>query len=286
MTKCITFSIAVVAMSLKASGLYAAGGDQAVSDGVIAEQRAALAAATEGVGVGPQAPRDIGVSDGQNARRFGMAPPASEMMLCDIHFHENAEHKGGEFTTFAGNGDGHGYGTGFKYDGTLSEAELKPTDVKIGESKHGDLVPGDTIEIHFVFSTAKATLGNSLNTCFTEAITNPHLRVEAVVGVLVNDTNAVDFTELAMIKMVDGLNHVPNLPDNLGSPVTYAGSTTGPGFNEAASPFQVTWNVRPNVVKIDIASVGVWLSDNAFEEKNAHGVRNLVTNPALLSKIN
>jgi len=39
------------------------------------------------------------------------------MNLCDIHFHKNAEHKGGEFTTYAGHGDGHGYLSGFKYNG-------------------------------------------------------------------------------------------------------------------------------------------------------------------------
>lgn len=244
-----------------------------------------LAVATDGAGVGPQSPRDIDAPVGQNERLFGAAPEARAMMLCDIHFHENAEHKGGAFTTFAGNGDGHGNGTGFKYNGTLTEAELDPLESKIGASEHGDLVPGDTIEIHFVYSTGKATLGHSLDTCLTDAIENPQFRVEAVVGVLVNDANAVDFTEMTRIEVIDGLNQVPNLPSNLGTPVSYAGSTTGPGYNEEASPFQVTWNVRPEVVKIDISSVGVWLSDNPFDESHAHGVRNLVTNPKLLSQI-
>ena len=107
----------------------------------------------------------------------------------------------------------------------------------------------------------------------------------AVVGVLVNDTSASDFMAMTQIEAVDGLNQVPNLPDNLGTPVSYAGSTTGPGYNEEASPFQVTWNVRPDVAKIDIASVGAWLSDNPFDEDHAHGVRNLVVNPDLLSEI-
>lgn len=261
----------------------AIGADHSVSDEVIAEQRATLASATEGKGYGPQSPRDIDALDGSNTRLFGVAPPVSEMTLCDIHFHENAEHKGGEFTTFAGNGDGHGYGTGYKYDGTLTEAELAPTDTKVGVSKHGDLVPGDTIEIHFVHSTAKATLGNGLGTCLSDAIGNPQLRVETVVAVLVNDSDAVDFTQMAKIEGSSGLNQVPNLPSNLGTPVIYAGSTTGPGYNEKGSPFQVTWSVRPKVVKLDINTVGAWLSDNEFDEDHAHGVRNLVVNPDLLS---
>ncbi|MCP5079377.1 MAG: hypothetical protein GY951_15140, partial [Psychromonas sp.] len=62
-----------------------------------------------------------------------------------------------------------------------------------------------------------------------------------------------------------------------------AGSTTGPGYNEKASPYQVTWSVRPNVAKVSIESVGKWLEGNLFNEDHAHGVRNLVTNPDLLS---
>lgn len=256
-----------------------------VSDAVVAEQRAALAAATLGKGYGPQSPRDIDAHDGANRRAFSSAPAATEMALCDIHFHENAEHKGGEFTTYAGNGDGHGYGTGFQYNGELSVAEMAPVDNVIGESEHGDLEPGDTIEIHFVHSTAQATLGPSLGTCLSDAIGNPQLRVETVVAVLVNDGGA-DFSEMAHIEEIGGLNQVPNLPTDLGTPVVYDGSTTGPSYNEKGSPFQVTWSVRPKVVKLDINSVEAWMADNPFGENHAHGVRNLVMNLELLSPIN
>jgi len=280
-----TVLLTSVATALAASVAVAGSDSHAVSDEVIAEQRAALAAATEGMGFGPQSPRDIDAKDGQNHRAFGAAPAVTEMMLCDIHVHENAEHKGGRFTTFAGNGDGHGYGTGFKYDGELTEAELAPLAMKVGDSPHGDLAPGDTIEIHFVHSTAKATLGNSLNTCLSDAISNPQLRVEAVVAVLVAE-GGTDFAGMARIEEINGFNQVPNLPSDLGAPVVYDGSTTGPGYNEKGSPFQVTWSVRPEVVKLNIASVDMWLKDNPFGEDHAHGVRNLVVNPDLLSQIN
>lgn len=277
-------TVSVIAMMGTAA--MAASDGHGVSDEVIAKQRAVLAATTDGAGYGPQSPRDINAHEGTNNRVFSAAPAMTEMALCDIHFHENAEHKGGNFTTYAGNGDGHGYSTGFKYDGKLTEAELAPVDSRIGDSEHGDLVPGDTIEIHFVHSTAKATLGNSLGTCLSDAIGNPQLRVEAVVAVLVNDPNAADFTEMAHIEEINGINQVPNLPNDLGVPVIYEGSTTGPSYNEKGSPFQVTWSVRPNVVKLDINSVGTWLASNPFDENHAHGVRNLVINPDLLSPIN
>ena len=255
-----------------------------VSDDAVSAQRTNLAASTDGKGFGPQSPRDIDSAVGRNQRVFGMAPPAADMTLCDIHFHKNAEHRGGQFTRFAGNGDGKGYRTGYKYDGELTEAELQPVAGTIGASSHGNLEPGDTIEIHFVHSTAQASLGNGLGTCLSDSIGNPQLRVEAVVAVLVNNTDAVNFVEMAKVENIDGLNQVPNLPD-LGAPVVYAGSTTGPSYNEKGSPFQVTWSVRPNVVKLDINSLGQWLGGNEFDETYAHGVRNLVTNPDLLSPI-
>ncbi|EAV40657.1 hypothetical protein SIAM614_00407 [Stappia aggregata IAM 12614] len=257
----------------------------AVADETILKQRTVLAATTVGRGFGPQSPRDIDNRWGNNRRVFSTVPDRSRMTLCDIHFHKNAEHRGGDFTTFAGNGDGRGYGTGFLYDGRLSAAELAPRQRPVGSNTGDELIPGDTIEIHFVFSTIKATLGNGLGTCLSETIGNPQLRVEAVVAVLVNDPGAADLVKMARVENHGGLNQVPNLPMDLGVPVVYAGSTTGPAYNEKGSPFQVTWSVRPRVVKLDIASLDAWLANNPFKETRAHGVRNLVRNPDLLSEI-
>jgi hypothetical protein len=58
-----------------------------------------------------------------------------------------------------------------------------------------------------------------------------------------------------------------------------------PSYNEVGSPLQVSWSVRPQVLKVNIASVESWFKNNAFDETHAHGVRNLVENPALLSPI-
>jgi hypothetical protein len=273
------------AIALTSASFAASEGQGPVADDVILAQRAALAASTDGAGFGPQSPRDIDAAAGTNARSFQDAPAFGEMNLCNIHFHENAEHKGGQFTTFAGNGDGKGYGTGYKYDGELTEAELAPIDAPIGVTDHGDLVPGDTIEVHYVFSSAQVTPGPTLGACLSEAIMNPQLRVEAQVFVLVNDDAAHDFVELAKVGTVDGLNQALNLPSDTGTPVVYDGSTTGPSYNEAGSPLQVTWSVRPDVAKVNIATVGAWFADNVFDEDHAHGVRNLVMNPALLSPI-
>ncbi|MEO9845142.1 MAG: delta-class carbonic anhydrase [Roseobacter sp.] len=257
-----------------------------VGDDIVAGQRAALAANTDGQGYGPQAPRDLASPAGENARSFGSAPTHKEMNLCNIHFHEGAEHRGGQFTTYLGNGNGKGYGTGYGYDGTLSEAELSPIDTAIGEGKKGLLEPGMTIEVHYVHTTAQIQPGPTLGSCLSEAVGNPQLRVETQVMVLVNDTQANDFVELASVEKINGYWQAPNLPTDTGEPIAYNGSTTGPSYNEKGSPFQVSWSVRPNVIKVDIQSVGKWYSDNIFDEKHAHGVRNLVMNPALLSPFN
>jgi hypothetical protein len=169
--------------------------NHAVADSVIAEQRAALAKNTDGKGFGPQSPRDIDAVEGENKILFSAAPKSSEMNLCNIHFHKYAEHKGGEFTRYMGNGDGLGNSTGFAYSGTLTADELKPTEPAC-PSSHGGLVPGDTIEVHYVHSSAQVEPGQTLGACLNPSINNPQLRVEAQVYVLVNDENALDFGKL------------------------------------------------------------------------------------------
>lgn len=257
----------------------------AVSDKIISEQRAMLAINTKGKGFGPQSPRDIDATAGNNPRSFSAAPAFTEMNLCNIHFHKNAEHKGGEFIQYAGNGDGHGFQGGYKYSGKLNASELKSVGYDICPSKHGALAAGDTIEVHYVHSTAQVKPGPTLGSCLNDAINNPQLRVETQVYVLVNDKNALDFGNLTKHGKKNGLHQAANIPSNTGVPIEYAGSTTGPGYNEKGSPFQVSWSVRPNVAKVNIESVGKWCKGNVFNEDHAHGVRTLVTNPDLISEI-
>lgn len=174
---------------------------------------------------------------------------------------------------------------GYQYSGALSPQERAPSDNPVCQGEHGGLSPGDTIEVHYVFSSGQITPGPSLSACFNDAITNPQLRVEAQVYVLVNDVSAKNFALLTEIEQVNDLYQAVNIPNDTGVPVEYAGSTTGPGYNEQGSPFQVSWGVRPQVAKVSFESVGEWCNGNVFEETHAHGVRNLVVNPDLLSPI-
>lgn len=250
--------------------------DKPVEDNIIIKQRAVLAHSTEDKGFGPQSPRDIDNLNGKNERSFGLAPSYIKMNLCNIHFHKNAEHKGGEFTKYFGNGDGKGNNTGYVYNGKLSEAELKPF-------KHKELHSGDTIEVHYVYTSADVKPGPTLGACLSDSVSNPQLRVETQVYVLVNDKNALNFKDLTQYGQKNGYYQAFNIPNSTGTPIQYAGSTTGPSYNEKGSPLQVTWSVRPQVEKVNIATVAKWLKYNDFNEKKAQGVRNLVINPKLLS---
>ena len=278
------FNIILVSALMTINTISNAASSDAVDDDVIAAQRAALAAATKGKGYGPQSPRDIDSLKGKNARKFGTAPSSTKMNLCNIHFHKNAEHKGGEFTKYAGNGDGHGYQSGYKYSGKLSKKESS-SHPEVCPNSHGGVSVGDTIEVHYVYSTAKVKPGHSLGACLSPSIGNPQLRVETQVYVVVNDNKALNFTKLTKHSIKKGYHQALNIPTDTGSPVQYAGSTTGPGYNEKGSPFQVSWSVRPKVAKVHIATVGQWCQGNAFGEDHAHGVRNLVINLDLLSNM-
>jgi len=227
---------------------------------------------------GPQTPRDIDNAKGENKVAFNMAPPAAEMNLCNIHFHENAEHKAKSFSIYAGDGH-HGYDSGFQCNMSqnLTKAELEPVKGKICAGKHGDLQPGDTIEVHWVYTSCEVNPGPTLASCVSDACANPELRVESQVFTLVNDPSALNFNNLKLAK---------DLPTNTGRPVEFMGSTTGPQFsNQTCSPYQVTWSVRPMCAKLDINSIGEWCKGNVFKEDHAHGVRKLITNPKLLSNI-
>lgn len=95
---------------------------------------------------GPQTPRDIDNKKGENKQVFRAAPDYKEMNLCNIHFHNGAEHKSRAFAIDSGVGEhGHGGGLACAISKSLSAAEMK---VPAHEICKG-LKPGDTIEVHW-----------------------------------------------------------------------------------------------------------------------------------------
>lgn len=233
------------------------------------------------VGFGPQTPRDIAARAGSNTVTFPVAPPFAAMNLCNIHFHNGAEHRAPDFAIPIETADGQG---GFRcaMSTSLTEAERAP----FPDNACRKVAPGDTVEVHWVHTSCDVGPGPTLGACLSKACSNPSLRVETQVFVVVNDRAALDFMDLAKLVERDGRHQTNRIPSDTGEPVVFLGSTTGPSFTEAVcSPFQVTWSVRPACAKVDIASLSRWCDDNVFDEDYAHGVRELVTNPDLLAPI-
>lgn len=222
---------------------------------------------------GPQAPRDITSPEGGNATKFAKAPAPEKMNLCDIHFHKFAEHRASGYSKLAGKGDHRGY----VCNGHAPKAEQSHGS---GEGCAG-IAPGDTVEVHWVFTTCDVKPGPTLGSCFTDTCKDPQLRVEARVFHL-TDGDGDDFG-----KFSDLSSGGVTLPAAT-KPVEYLGSTTGPSYNDGScSPFKVTWNVSSACTPLKTASINRWCgkNKNAFKEDHAHGVRQLVKGKELLSPI-
>jgi len=235
--------------------------------------------------MGPQTPRDISSAFGTNPVNFTLAPAASEMNLCNIHTHTNAEHKGPGFSVFVNDSDSGGYACNDA--GSLSDLEL--LDPYQGLGAYKGVKPGDTIEVHWVHTSCDIEPGEGLGSCLSDTCEDPLLRVETQVFLVVNDPdNALDFTTLDYQgKAANGMHQAGALPTDTGTPVVFRGSTTGPSFTQSTcSPLNVTWSVRPQCARVDISSLHRWAEKgNVFNETKSHGVRQLVTAPELLSPI-
>jgi hypothetical protein len=230
---------------------------------------------------GPQTPRDISSALGLDPDTFERAPAATELNLCNIHTHTNAEHKGPGFSVFVNNTDQGGYACNETAD--LTDAELAPL-----AGAYKGVKPGDTIEVHWVHTSCPITPGEGLGACLTETCTNPDLRVEAQAFLVVNDPDAADFMDFSYGDTVrNGFHQAKAIPTGTGDPIEFLGSSTGPSYDQSnCSPLEVTWNVRPMCMKLDLASLHRWAeSGNVFNETKSHGVRQLVTAPEILAPI-
>ncbi len=237
------------------------------------------------LGFGPQTPRDISMRLGNNSRSFSPAPAPEIMNLCNLHTHTNAEHKGPGFSIYAGKGENGGY----QCNDTPSLTPAELTDPSGGHGAFHGVKPGDTIEVHWVYTSCDVSPGPGLGSCSSESCSNPQLRVEAQAFLVVNDPSALDFADFADVTVSPSGRFQPAaLPTDTGAPVLFPGSTTGPIYTqEQCSPMQVTWNVRPQCARLDISSLNRWAAaGNVFEEEHSHGVRQLVTAYDLLAPIN
>ena len=283
----MVFTVALY-VSMMGYSAHIFAGDKAHADDM-SHKHSQAASATKGsgalcLGSGPQTPRDISNVVGANTADFPMAPSYKELSLCNIHTHTNAEHKGPGFEVFVNDSDHGGYACNDA--SSLSGEELiDPTN---GTGAYKGVKPGDTIEVHWVHTSCDITPGEGLGSCLSETCTDPLLRVETQVFLVVNDPNALDFNDFDYTGAPqNGFHQAKAIPSGTGEPVVFRGSTTGPKYSQSeCSPFNVTWSVRPQCARLDITSLHKWAEKgNAFNETHSHGVRQLVTAPELLSPI-
>ena len=272
-------SLAVSAIALTACNTD---GNVKTDNSAVKSQAASTELCTD---MGPQTPRDITSFTGENLSQFTLAPAPTQMNLCNIHTHTNAEHKGPGFSVFVNNSDSGGYACNGAKDLTAEELY----DPYEGKGAYEAVKPGDTIEVHWVHTSCDITPGEGLGSCLSDTCEDPLLRVEAQVFLVVNDpVNALDFTTMDYKgKDANGMHQAGYIPSNTGEPVVFRGSTTGPSFTQSTcSPLNVTWSVRPECARVDIGSLHRWAKQgNVFNETKSHGVRQLVTAPELLSPI-
>ena len=222
--------------------------------------------------VGPQSARDIEMKFGTNPVRFSQAPPIERLKLCDIHFHRFAEHK--IPGSVAAQPPGKGFVCPIPRRARFSpEGEI--ADRKVCES----VGLFDTVEVHWVYTTCNVDPAPCLGSCFSKSCLNPELRVAAQLFYVTPDNypRAIDWADA-------GYDTTPPRPHRN---VEYMGSTTGSVFNgvNTCSPYQATWSVSPRCLPLTMASLGSWCERNEFDERKPHGVRDLVTDPKLLSRI-
>lgn len=194
-------------------------------------------AAADGSTCGPQSPRDISMTAGEN---LAPVPAGDAPNLCNVHFHDPFEHAGFDAVPPV---------TGAPGDPVCESVEV-----------------GDRLEFHWVYTSCP--------------VSSPP--VEGLANCVCDNDDMV-LRVYAQAYVVGEGGQAPARPS--GDLVSYAGSTTGPSYdNQTCSPARVRWEVNPRVEVLDKAALDSWCKTNPWiGEDHPHESRELVTNPAWLS---
>ncbi|WP_179137668.1 delta-class carbonic anhydrase [Candidatus Entotheonella palauensis] len=111
---------------------------------------------------------------------------------------------------------GAGQHGGWKCNADIQSQQKAEALAPITASANGctNVQPGDTIEVHWIFSSCNVQPGEGLGACLSAECVNPQLRVEAAVYLLVNDDQAIDFGQFDYHTIDRQTYHQPTqLPD-------------------------------------------------------------------------
>eukprot|EP00903_Cladosiphon_okamuranus_P004313 g4311.t1 len=82
------------------------------------------------------------------------------------------------------------------------------------------MMPGDTIEVHWVHSSCDVEPGAGLGSCLSDSCANPNLRVETQVFTLVNDSSALNFDDFDYDgNMANGYHQAKSIPTGPEAPL-------------------------------------------------------------------
>lgn len=232
---------------------------------------------------GPQSPKDLTTDRISDGNRFSAAPvmhrkQMNDMELVNVHFHLGAEHKSDAYnsnavsdsgTTFTAGG--HDVRAGWWATGTAADFHSTRASATPVGSPCEDLYVGDTIEVHWVHSSAGKQaagsddpegthltdgLGNAAN---GRNLLNPMLHVEGTVYSIVSDDTAETVFDPGKNEPEKNKTlldyHMPKAGEN--DYVRYVGSSTGQSFtgnfaakDQLCSPYVINWGVDLRLHKV------------------------------------
>ena len=213
---------------------------------------------------GPQTPRDIGVAGGTNEVPVpgdGTRPPR----LCNVHFHQPAEHAGIAECPAVG-----------PEAGAAAAGVCEPE----GTGEHRPVRVGDEIEAHWVYTSCPAPPEPrpGLDNCVCGSQEGPDPMVLMVLA-------------RKYVVAPDGSGGAADrLIEPAGDLARFGGSTTGPSFSggdpddpRPCSPARVQWAVDRQCRALGLSALGEWCRTNPWDEDHAHGIREVVVREDWLS---
>lgn len=235
---------------------------------------------------GPQSPRDVTGVDGSNPYKVeGLQRTTSTegMRICNVHFHRFAEHRSeGQYDVDKGR-----EGWACRSAGASSGDGQAAPDENGGLDEQAPAHDGDTVEVHWAYTTCPQQL---IDEQIAAALEKDPKAITGLAPCACPGAEIVFEARIFRISKDSGLDTLSNTPPPpTGELARYFGSTTGAVYNGTCSPIQSGWRVDRSCGELKLSALEAWLQDPRgailFNESKPHGVRELVTDPKILSRL-
>jgi hypothetical protein len=234
---------------------------------------------------GPQTPRDVTGVDGTNSYKVeGLQRTTSTegMRICNVHFHRFAEHRSqGQYDVDRGR---EGWACR-RADATSDDGQGAPGEDG-GLDEQAPVQDGDTIEVHWAHTSCPQEL---IDESIAAALEKDPKAITGLAPCACPGAEIVFEARVFRVSKDSGLDTLTNTPPPpTGELARFFGSTTGAVYNGKCSPIQSGWRVDKSCGELRLSALEAWLQDprgaRLFNESHPHPVRELVTDPKLLSR--